>query len=122
MGKCGLLCLIQILKKCSCCYHTAVIILNTKSFQRIYMKMLLQCTLTETVIKIPVIQWKDADTKAVLQIIGINSAHKKSVIADDFRRDEFVDLIQKLLRFVNFCKKTVTCCDICDGTAKMIFH
>ena len=86
------------------------------------MKMFSQRALTQAVIEIPVVQRENADMKAVFQIIGVNSAHKKSVIADDFCRDEFIDLIQKFLWFVNFCKKTVTGCNICDGTAKMILH
>ena len=86
------------------------------------MEVFSQCALAQTIIKIPVIQRENTDTKAVFQIFCINSAHKKSVIADDFRRDEFVDLIQKFLRLVYFCQKTVTGCNICDGAAKMILH
>ena len=46
---------IQILKKCSCRDHSTVIVLKSKTFQCIYMKMFLQSALAETVIKIPVI-------------------------------------------------------------------
>ena len=35
---------------------------------------------------------------------------------------KFIDLVQKLLRFIYFCEKTVACGNIRDGTAKMIFH
>ena len=122
MGKCSFLGFCQILKKCPCCDHTAVIILDSQSLQSIYMKMFSQSAFTQNIIKVPVIQWENADPKTFFQIVSVNATHKKSVITDDLGRNKFVDLIQKFLWSVNFCQETVSCSNICNGTAKMIFH
>ena len=122
MRQCRLLGFCQILKKCPCCDHTAVIILDSQSLQSIYMKMFFQSAFAQSIIKVPVIQWENADPKTFFQIVSVNATHKKSVITDDLGRNKFVDLIQKFLWSVNFCQETVSCSNICNGTAKMIFH
>ena len=86
------------------------------------MKMVLQCALAEAVVKVPCVKRKDTDSKPVLQVVRIDAAHEESVVADDLHGNEFIDLIQKSGRSVNFCKETVSCGDICDGAAELVFH
>src|SRR5699024_339922 len=90
--------------------------------QRVHMKMILQCALAEAVVKVPCVKRKDTDPEPVFQIVRIHAAHEKSVVTDDLGGDEFVDLIQKLRRSVKFSKKAVSCCDIRDGAAELVFH
>ncbi len=85
--------------------------------------MFSQRALTQAVIEIPVVQRKMQIMKAVFPDHRCNSAHKKaSCQMISATKGQKIDLIQKFLWFVNFCKKTVTGCDICNSTAKMILR
>ena len=86
------------------------------------MKMILQCALAEAVVKVPCVKREDTDPEPVFQIVRIHAAHEKSVVTDDLGGDEFIDLIQKSGWSVNFCKETVSCGDIRDGAAELVFH
>ena len=112
----------QIQKQSSRSNDSTVIILNSQPLQCSHMEMLLQSTFAGIVIEKPGIQCKNTDSKTFLQILDIHTADQKGIVADDFCRCEFIDLIQKLARLIHLCHKTVTGRNICDGTAEMICH
>ena len=125
MGKCGLLCLIQILEQSAPAAITPLSIVLEHQALPVYLHENAPSVYADrdSSSKYQLSSGKMQIRKAVLQIIGINSAHIKSVIADDFRRDEFVDLIQKLLAGLSTSvRKQSPVVISATDTAKMIFH
>ena len=86
---------------------TAAIVPDTKPFHRAHMEMLRQRPVAEIVVEIPGFQGRNGNMQAASQILQVNAADQKGVVADDFRRHELVDFIQQLPLAVHLRQETV---------------
>ena len=86
------------------------------------MEMFHQDFVAELIVKIPGIQGIDRNIHPVFQIIHINAADHQRLIADDFRRCVFIDLIYQLPALVHLGDIAFAGADVSNTDAKMIFH
>ena len=86
------------------------------------MEMLHQRLVAEFIVKIPGIQRIYGDIHPVFQIIHINAADHQSLIANDFRRCVFIDLIHQFPALVHLSDIAFAGADVSNADSEMIFH
>ena len=103
----GLLCLIEILEQSPRGDRPAAEIVQPQPLQRFTVKMLFQRLPAGAVIKVPVLQPVYRNVKTLPQVINISPADQERVVADDFRRHELVDFVQKLPLLIHLSHQTL---------------